>query len=927
MIDRYHLFDQQDAVDSAFRQSPYLIRTDMSRVRPSRPRTEGAATRPARAQSASPRVSKTVALYADAGVPQKVPNGSPLRNAARCSSPSKQREWGEYAVSKDKVVDDLREAKKQILEYRSEIVQLRAENSRLENSMREQERQILKMSESNGSSSARDASDTARRALEKSMLVRQLKMQINQLRQEFSVTEAELKNLQGKTAAHTLAELSAEKEEYYFETLRLRQIIVSLRQDMAAEIMHRNIAQSSMRSSTEVERELRQELSRLSIGFQDILFELSARSSESQKSAIEAHSSSSRQILETPLSKFLEDDGAEEPLLLRPALTNPREDSLLLVNPFNAEKEQPDFESLTYTSKSLQYSPVGERGLPAARGISEEKDGSASPAKRTSFDLDSPTPSRKLSASTAADNEKSKEVASANTRRGSEPKKKLPIPTSGPINRTTKTHRVEPTAQEPEKLRSKLASAPEPASGLQPEPVPAAVAPEPIANAVSSKMDEKTKVFLVQQMRDTFRRLLMDGAFKIDDLFNHLDEDGDGELTAEEIFDGLNSVPGFEEVTRNQVQALVSSLDDDDNGWISMDEFKKFVVTEKKCVSALVHEKRKTGRKKERKPRVSAFAKAHQLRENASPAEFAKGVRLTFKKTVQDGFSLDELFKEMDADGDGQISGDELQAILVRFRYFKNVTVQQVTELLVLIDDDGAGDVSIEEFKQFLDAEETFAAAIVIQMLFRRKFPNKFRFVKRKSMEIKRMKNDIRGGLSFYPDETFVRKARHCFRQLVKTGLPLEELFNRIDLNHDGSLSLDELYSALSKESTFRSLNKSDVDKLMKVIDGDGDGSVSVSEFSDFVLNEKRHAAATALQAQVRRRAKKAKEVRNAAACADKSSKPAVAVPASPGKQKETDLLEIHDGEETEDKNAAAKDSAVVELDADSGAYSDDFEA
>jgi chromosome segregation ATPase len=125
-------------------------------------------------------------------------------------------------------------------------------------------------SEIMGSSRYEAAAEEARRAAEKSMLVRQLKAQIMQLRQECSEKDSELKGLQRKLKANYLSELQAEKEEYYFESMRLRQVISSLRQDMAADIMHRG--------NPKVENELRAEISRLAVGFQSMLTSSSSSS-------------------------------------------------------------------------------------------------------------------------------------------------------------------------------------------------------------------------------------------------------------------------------------------------------------------------------------------------------------------------------------------------------------------------------------------------------------------------------------------------------------------------------------------------------------------------------------------------------------------------------------------------------------------------
>jgi Ca2+-binding EF-hand superfamily protein len=452
-------------------------------------------------------------------------------------------------------------------------------------------------------------------------------------------------------------------------------------------------------------------------------------------------------------------------------------------------------------------------------------------------------------------------------------------------------------------------------------------------------MDDKMRLLLMQQMRDTFRRLLSSGSFDINDLFNHLDDDGDGELTAPEIFEGLSAVPGFEAVTEQQVEALVKTLDNQEppKGWVSMDEFKAFVASESKkgkgpssllsgAVLAGSSKRPRVGRgggkgKREKKKKPAATSKGPAvLPPNASPADFAKGVIETFKKTVEDGFSLDELFAEMDADGDGQIQPEELQAILVRFRFFKNVTVTQVTSLLDSIHAGQLGDVSIEEFKLWLDAEEKAAAALTLQMALRRSFPTRFRFVLRTPSAPPTTPKELTG----HPDADFVRNARLAFRSMVRSGESVETLFSRMDVNNDGSLSVEEVQEELTKHPSFRTLTKDDVLKLINLIDGDQNGTVEVTEFKSFVLNEKRQAAASALQAQLRRRRAQRQVAQN------KSAKVRNLRRASTGQLKYTP------GEKTSTTSTTTTTAASLEasisppsagdLEEPSTAYSDDFE-
>ena len=85
-------------------------------------------------------------------------------------------------------------------------------------------------------------------------------------------------------------------------------------------------------------------------------------------------------------------------------------------------------------------------------------------------------------------------------------------------------------------------------------------------------------------------------------------------------------------------------------------------------------------------------------------------------------------------------------------------------------------------------------------------------------------------------ESEFVTKCRRVFRRMVKSGTSVETLFSQIDLDGDGSLTVDELQVALAK-SAFHELASGDVASLVKILDEDGDGEVDVQEFKQFVQN------------------------------------------------------------------------------------------
>ena len=89
---------------------------------------------------------------------------------------------------------------------------------------------------------------------------------------------------------------------------------------------------------------------------------------------------------------------------------------------------------------------------------------------------------------------------------------------------------------------------------------------------------------------------------------------------------------------------------------------------------------------------------------------------------------------------------------------------------------------------------------------------------------------------------------KHAVRKLraaayVEHGVDLESLFVKMDVNHDGGVSLVELRTGLRKAGVLtRELSDDEVAALFWAIDVDHDGEISPVEFTDFI---RAHAAAT----------------------------------------------------------------------------------
>lgn len=131
--------------------------------------------------------------------------------------------------------------KSKVSELESTVSQLRVENQRWEAEVTKQQKRLeLFLDPSTGIGSKRlNNVDDARREMEKSLLVRQLKTQIMVLRSTVTERDNEIANMNRSLKTTKLVELSNEKEEYYLEVMRLKQIVKELRETIQYERQNR----------------------------------------------------------------------------------------------------------------------------------------------------------------------------------------------------------------------------------------------------------------------------------------------------------------------------------------------------------------------------------------------------------------------------------------------------------------------------------------------------------------------------------------------------------------------------------------------------------------------------------------------------------------------------------------------------------------
>ena len=157
------------------------------------------------------------------------------------------------------------------------------------------------------------------------------------------------------------------------------------------------------------------------------------------------------------------------------------------------------------------------------------------------------------------------------------------------------------------------------------------------------KLKQASVAFIVHQMRTN--KLIK----KLTDIFKELDESGDGLLSKEELKKGYKKY--FEDsITDNEFDEIMKTIDQDESGQISIEEFLRATVNYDNLIS-----------EKNLKYAFESFDKDHS--GSLSPDE----IREVFGLSSDDENAnkiLAQIFKDVDINGDGMISYDEFKTMM-----------------------------------------------------------------------------------------------------------------------------------------------------------------------------------------------------------------------------------------------------------------------
>ena len=150
----------------------------------------------------------------------------------------------------------------------------------------------------------------------------------------------------------------------------------------------------------------------------------------------------------------------------------------------------------------------------------------------------------------------------------------------------------------------------------------------------------------------------IDEVINVCKLFNQIDKNGDGKISKEELFNGLNKKIKSNTL-KNDIDIIFNNIDSDNNGYIEYEEFIRAAIDKEMFLNE----------------NILKFAFRYFDKDNSGEISYQE-IEEVFKSSVQDGNikeSLSKIISEVDTNGDGIISFEEFVNIMNKLLKNKNI--------------------------------------------------------------------------------------------------------------------------------------------------------------------------------------------------------------------------------------------------------------
>lgn len=264
----------------------------------------------------------------------------------------------------------------------------------------------------------------------------------------------------------------------------------------------------------------------------------------------------------------------------------------------------------------------------------------------------------------------------------------------------------------------------------------------------SSRCPDCGVLFVADDVVDVLRQWISNTGIDLRKLFDKFDENGDGMIDSSELRAGLLSL-NLADLPPAQVDRLVMEIDEDDNGVIDLDEFIQILTAEndghgdntpehsdddgdsvqEQSMDEITEEDSDSERpsddeevsEDDESPKEESDAESTsdeleithesqddedhdhdemETEETLSPSDILRNL---LDMMDESGVSPQRVFNDLDKDGDGSITLNELTALL-ESDYGEDLDMVAIDALMSNFDDDGDGSIDIAEFYESIES-------------------------------------------------------------------------------------------------------------------------------------------------------------------------------------------------------------------------------
>ena len=345
-------------------------------------------------------------------------------------------------------------------------------------------------------------------------------------------------------------------------------------------------------------------------------------------------------------------------------------------------------------------------------------------------------------------------------------------------------------------------------------------------------------VFVADDVLDVLRKWVATTGISIRMLFDKFDVNKDGEISSEELKQGLLGL-NLADLPPSQVDKLVSAIDEDGNGTIDLKELEITISGEAEVEStdkANDAETPETEANEEETPEVETpeeiedeedveandeqesidEVESSQDDDEYSDRELIESDLASYLISHMDDNEMDitRIFNELDSDGNGSISYVEILARMQEMLGY-NISAGAFEEFFDISDNDGDGEIDLQEFVELVEALDGYE-----------------NYMDDDDSEIE--EEYVEG------DVISSNLIKHLVRYFDDNEIDVTRAFSDMDEDGNGTLSRGEIESAISRMLDAE-VSGGAFEEIFSQLDEDGDGGVDIIEFVGLIEEVEDH--------------------------------------------------------------------------------------